>query len=82
MMIAPIGFALVLTVLGAVSPPQSSPTDGAPDSCRRCHEHIVERYLLTAHFRTSAEATARTIKGSFVAGQNVLLTGNPSVKFR
>ncbi len=82
MMIPPIGFALVLTVLGAVSPPQSSPTDGAPGSCRRCHEHIVERYLLTAHFRTSAEATARTIKGSFVAGQNVLLTGNPSVKFQ
>jgi len=51
-------------------------------SCNACHEQIVTTFVQTAHFKTSAEATARSIKGSFAAGHNVLRTGVPGIHFK
>src|SRR5438309_9914926 len=50
--------------------------------CEACHREIVARFRETAHFRTSADASARSIKGQFVAGRNVLRTGSPGIYFR
>jgi len=51
-------------------------------ACKPCHEQIVATFLQTAHVVTSAEATARSIKGRFAAGHNVLRTRSPGVSFR
>lgn len=51
-------------------------------SCAPCHQSIVDRYRLTAHYATSAAATAATIKGSFAAGHDVLKTRDTAVSFR
>ena len=50
-------------------------------SCRECHEQIVANYVQTAHFNTSSEASAATIKGPFVEGRNVLQTRSEGVSF-
>ncbi len=50
-------------------------------SCRSCHEAIVTSYLETAHFNTSAEAGATTIRGSFTPGRNTLRTRAPGVYY-
>src|SRR5206468_12131110 len=51
-------------------------------SCEACHQEIVATFLETAHFRTSAEASARSIKGHFAAGRNVLRTGSKGIYYR
>src|SRR2546422_5383729 len=51
-------------------------------SCRACHQEIVDSFVKTAHARTSAEATARSVKGRFAAGQNMLRTRAPGVYFK
>ena len=51
-------------------------------ACKPCHEQIVATFLQTAHVVTSAEAAARSIKGRFAAGHNVLRTRSPGVSFR
>src|SRR2546429_9726086 len=50
--------------------------------CEACHREIVATFRETAHFRTSADASARSIKGQFVAGRSVLRTGSPGIYFR
>ncbi|PYP16920.1 MAG: hypothetical protein DMD52_06360 [Gemmatimonadetes bacterium] len=62
----------------------SSANQFAPEttSCKPCHERIVATFLQTAHLATSAEATARSIKGRFSAGYNVLRTSSPGVSFK
>jgi hypothetical protein len=50
-------------------------------SCRECHEQIVESYVQTAHFNTSAEPSATTIRGPFAEGRNVLQTRNEDISF-
>src|SRR6266849_9977752 len=50
--------------------------------CEVCHREIVATFPETAHFRTSADASARSIKGQFVAGRNVLRTGSKGIYFR
>src|SRR5256885_915224 len=39
--------------------------------CEACHRDIVATFRETAHFRTSADASARSIKGQFAAGRSV-----------
>jgi hypothetical protein len=51
-------------------------------SCRKCHERIVDSFMETAHFRTSALADAHAIKGSFSEGQNVLHTRSQDTYFK
>ncbi|HEX4627964.1 MAG TPA: multiheme c-type cytochrome [Gemmatimonadales bacterium] len=41
----------------------------------------MRTFLKTAHFATSARATARSLKGPFTAGHNVLRTGSPGIWF-
>ncbi len=51
-------------------------------SCQLCHRQIVETFLQTGHFHTSAEATPQSVKGRFSEGHNLLRTGVPGVYFR
>jgi len=50
-------------------------------SCKACHQPIVASFVQTAHFRTSAEATARSIRGHFTEGRNFLRTRSEGVYF-
>src|SRR5437867_5677786 len=73
---------LVLTIWGgAPSHPTANP---APDarSCQACHQRIVASFVGTAHFQTSAEASARTIRGRFSEGHNLLHTRVEGVYFK
>ena len=40
-------------------------------SCASCHQNIYDKHINTAHFLTSAPATANNIKGSFLQGNNM-----------
>ena len=71
----------------AVPPPPatSAPADALASelaTCTPCHQAIVDRYREPAHYRTSAPATATTIKGSFSAGRNLLRTHDSAISFR
>ena len=50
--------------------------------CKACHEQIVTTFVQTAHFQTSAEATAQSIKGRFVVGHNLLRTRADGIYFK
>jgi hypothetical protein len=39
-------------------------------ACAGCHKAIYESHLHTAHFHTTEPATAKSVKGSFDAGEN------------
>src|SRR5256885_1135074 len=68
-----------------LSRPPAPPARGVTPpggSCRACHQEIVDSFVKTAHARTSAEATARSVKGRFAAGQNMLRTRAPGVYFK
>lgn len=54
---------------------------GTP-SCAACHQAIQESYRQTAHALTSSRASSDTIRGSFVAGHNLLRTASEEVYFR
>lgn len=60
------------------APPPTSAYAGDA-ACARCHRKESEFYELTPHARDSAQATARTIVGSFLQGHNVLRTSNPNL---
>jgi len=47
--------------------------------CGSCHPAIWESYRQTAHSLSSTKAGSDSIRGSFVAGHNILRTGNPDV---
>lgn len=73
-----------LLALAACSRPAGTATDRTTaevTSCRECHEQIVASYVQTAHFNTSAEASAGTIKGPFVEGRDVLQTRSEEISF-
>jgi hypothetical protein len=75
---------LALVAVAACSRPAGTATDRAfaeVTSCRECHEQIVASYIQTAHFNTSTEASAGTIKGPFADGRNVLQTGAEGISF-
>src|SRR5207302_2965325 len=74
--------ALVMSTLGGATP--SHPATKPPEvrSCQPCHQRIVTTFLETAHFRTSAEATARSVRARFSEGHNVLRTGAAGIYFR
>ncbi len=40
------------------------------ETCMECHTDIYATHLNTAHYKTSAQASAETIKGSFETGAN------------
>src|SRR3989442_688979 len=50
--------------------------------CKACHETIFNTFAQTAHFKTSAEATAQSIKGSFTEGHNLLRTRADGIYFK
>jgi cytochrome c554/c'-like protein len=72
---------LLLGLLGPGLVP-AGPTPPAARSCRACHEKIFATFIETAHFRTSADATAQSIKGRFSEGHNLLRTGSEGVYFK
>src|SRR2546427_12313710 len=77
----PLGL-LALTIWGGA---RSHPTANArPDarSCQACHQRIVASFSRPAHFQTSAEATARAIRGRFSEGHNLLQTRVKGVCFK
>ncbi len=50
--------------------------------CKACHATIFNSFAQTAHFKTSAEATARSVKGSFTEGRNLLRTRADGTYFK
>ena len=62
---------LVLGLQGATARP-----------CKTCHQEIVASFSQTAHFKTSARATARSVLGHFSEGHNLLRTRVPGVFFK
>ena len=48
-------------------------------SCVKCHQSVYESHINTAHFQTSALASAKTIKGSFEPGHNTFSFKNGGV---
>ena len=76
---APPRFLLALVVLALAcgeKPPALTTSGPEPGSaaCKGCHQKIVESFVQTAHFQTSAPATEQSIKGHFTDGHNVLHT--------
>lgn len=51
-------------------------------ACQECHREIAETYALTAHHRTSQIPTKDSIVGTFTAGANTFMTGDPDLHFR
>lgn len=41
-------------------------------ACARCHKAIYDKHLYTAHYLTSQPGNAKTIRGNFDTGKNVL----------
>src|SRR5205823_1431903 len=76
--------AMLCLLLGFLVSAVASGGGGTPParSCEACHREIVATFLETAHFRTSAEASGRSIKGHFAAGRNVLRTGSQGIYFK
>ena len=70
-------------LLGILMSAVASGGGGTPPAhpCEACHREIVATFRETAHFRTSADASARSIKGQFAAGRNVLRTGSKGISF-
>src|SRR5256712_748808 len=66
------------------SPRELEPRVVAVDAmpCKACHETIFNTFAQTAHFKTSAEATAQSIKGSFIEGHNLLRTRADGIYFK
>jgi hypothetical protein len=63
---------------GRAEPPPPSAYAG-DEACARCHRKEAEFYARTPHALDSAVADAKTIKGSFEPGHNVLRTTNPNI---
>jgi hypothetical protein len=63
----------------AKQPPPASAYAG-DSACQSCHKESAT-YALTAHQHTSRPADLKTIKGSFVAPNNQLMTANPNLGF-
>ncbi len=83
--LALVGLASVGACRTAPPAEPTGPVDALANelaSCAPCHQPIVERYRQTAHYATSAPATATTIKGSFAAGRNLLRTRDSAVSFQ
>ena len=51
-------------------------------ACRSCHEEQSRTYQQTAHHLTSSWPSAKTMKGSFSPGTNILRTSNPYLYFK
>ena len=60
------GFLFVFSLSQAEEPEQRLFFAGT-QSCRACHQEIVETYVQTAHFKTSQLAEEHSIKGSFAS---------------
>src|SRR5947208_5005475 len=75
-------FALLVSTLGGGTPPHPA-TNAAPEirTCQPCHQRVVASFVRTAHFRTSAEASAQSVKARFGEGHDVLRTGAAGVYF-
>src|SRR5216117_1215157 len=71
-------------LLGILVSAGASGGGGTPPAhpCEACHREIVATFRETAHFHTSTDASARSIKGQFAAGRNVLRTGSKGIYFR
>jgi nitrate/TMAO reductase-like tetraheme cytochrome c subunit len=54
----------------------TKPAFAGSASCAGCHKSIAAAHLKTAHFHTSAIASAENIKGSFDAGKNTFNFGH------
>ena len=56
------------------------------ESCRVCHQTIFDNFIKTAHFKTSARASAASItgesRGNFSDGRNILRTRNSDIYFK
>lgn len=50
-------------------------------ACAECHQENYDGFIETAHFKTSAEPSAESIKGPFEANDRKLRTQSPSLTF-
>jgi hypothetical protein len=74
----PGGVPAGLQAGGRSEPPPPSAYAG-DEACAQCHRTESEFYAQTPHALDSAVADAKTIKGSFEPGHNVLRTTNPNI---
>jgi hypothetical protein len=77
--------SLTMLWLRAGSPPPPQEAAGpqrSSQSCRACHGEIFDSFVRTAHFQTSRQADARSVKGSFADGHNTLRTRSAGVHFK
>ena len=65
----------------AIPSASSAPEPGSV-ACKGCHQKIVDSFIQTAHFKTSAPATPQSIKGHVQEGRNVLRTARQDVAFK
>jgi hypothetical protein len=77
MMTSRLGVGLLASAVAWVG----VPVPAAPP-CETCHQALAASYRETAHFRTSAAATAHSVKGRFSEGHNVLHTRLPGTYFK
>jgi hypothetical protein len=76
---------LVVTTVagdGLRSPPPPNRSRPQAQSCKACHQSVFATFVQTAHFQTSAAATALSVKGRFSPGHNLLRTRAAGVYFR
>ncbi len=76
---------LLLLAAGCEQKPLAATASGPePGSaaCKGCHGKIVDSFVGTAHFHTSAAGDSQSIKGRFTAGHNVLRTARQNIYFR
>jgi hypothetical protein len=75
---------LLLAFAGSCTPPsaQAARDLAEAQSCRACHQAVVDSFVATAHSATSAPAGGASIRGPFEDGRNILRTALPHVWFR
>ena len=77
--------ALFLALLPASSATEKKPPprrDYVGDAaCRSCHQEESKNYPKTAHHLSTSWPSARTMRGNFTPGSNILKTANPYLHF-
>lgn len=53
-----------------------------PESCKECHAEYYEGFVQTAHYQTSAMASASSVHGSFDENENVMQTKVDGFRYR
>ncbi|HYT04436.1 MAG TPA: cytochrome c3 family protein [Gemmatimonadales bacterium] len=80
----PLVLGLLAGIVASAGRPPNPQADSLvqePASCKPCHEAIVNSFVRTAHFHTSARASAQSVQGDYTRGHNRLRTRSAGVYF-